>query len=250
MITTAPPRQVGRCPHNASSHCCDCRLGGICLPIALQAEEINRLDSIIHKRKGLPKGKHLFRSQDTFQSVYAISSGHLKTYKITEDGKEQVIGFHFPGEIIGLDGIGTNQHLTNAEVLDEAAVCEIPFKQFQTLTSELSALQLHFYKLMSKEIQTDQLLITLLSKKTAKERMATFLLMVSSRKARHFRCATRFSLPMPRSDIASYLGLTIETVSRILTRLSGESAIQFNNKDIEIIDAEKLKTIANLDEAL
>jgi CRP/FNR family transcriptional regulator len=247
MIAQETNNSARQCPHNATINCNQCSLGDICLPAALKADEINRLDDIVRRRRDLVKGKHLYRTLDGFQSVYAIRSGHIKTYQITEDGEEQVTGFYFPGEIVGLDGIGKNHYTNNAKALDEAGICEIPFTQFQQLTSEFPELQMHFFQLMGKEITSDQMLITLLSKKTAEQRLATFLLTISARKARHNQCSNRFTLPMPRSDIANYLGLTIETVSRIFSRLAKAETITFSNKDIEIIDADKLKELANLD---
>lgn len=153
------------CPNQAGVNCNDCRLGGICLPEALQDSDIVKLDEIVRRGRVLQKNEHLYRSQDKFGSVYAIRSGYVKTYQVTESGEEQVTGFYFPGEIIGLDGIGKNHYVNNAKTLDSTAICEIPFNRFQELTMEVPQLQTHFFQLMSQEITADQELLTLLSKK-------------------------------------------------------------------------------------
>ncbi len=235
------------CPHQPNINCNQCSLGNICLPTALEKEEIDKLDMIVRRRRALSKNDHLYRCMDNFQSVYAIRSGHIKTYQVTEDGEEQVTGFYFPGEIVGLDGIGKNHYMNNAKALEKTAICEIPFHQFQQLTAEFPQLQMHFFQLMGKEITSDQQLITLLSKKTAEQRIATFILTISSRKSRHNQSSEHFTLPMSRTDIANYLGLTIETVSRIFSKLAKSDAITINNKNVQICDLNKLRVLANLD---
>ncbi len=235
------------CPHQAGVSCNQCRLGKICLPVALQEDDIIKLDEIVKRGRILQKNEHLYRSQDGFRSVFAIRSGYIKTYRITEDGEEQITGFYFPGEIVGLDGIGKNHYINNAKTLDSTAICEIPFDSFQELTMQLPQLQTHFFQLMSQEITADQQLITLLSKKTAEQRVATFLLTVSSRNARRQLSANHFILPMSRTDMGNFLGLTVETVSRIMSKFAKNDIIILNNKDVEILNIDTMKELANLD---
>ena len=141
------------------------RLNSICLPLALESDDIQQLDDIIQRSKPLQKHQHLYRESDDFQSVYAVRSGTIKAYKTTDDGREQVTGFYFPGEILGMDGISNNAHASSAKALETAAVCEIPFASFEKLSTLMPNLQRHFFKLLSREITEDQQLITLLSKK-------------------------------------------------------------------------------------
>ncbi|MCK5881484.1 MAG: fumarate/nitrate reduction transcriptional regulator Fnr [Sinobacterium sp.] len=247
MSKNCPPSQDSTCPNQVGANCSDCRLGGICLPVALEESDIIKLDEIVKRGRILQKNEYLYRSLDTFTSVFAIRSGYVKTYQITESGEEQITGFYFPGEIIGLDGIGKNRYVNNAKTLESTAICEIPFNRFQELTMELPQLQTHFFQLMSQEITTDQELITMLSKKTAEQRIATFLLTISARNAQRQLLANLFNLPMSRTDMGNFLGLTVETVSRIMSKLAKSGSIKFQGKDIEILNITQLKEQANID---
>ncbi|MEM1189580.1 MAG: fumarate/nitrate reduction transcriptional regulator Fnr [Pseudomonadota bacterium] len=237
---------ISSCPNDYHPHCSNCRLAGICLPFALEGKEIDELDNIIQRSKPLQKGQHLYREGDGFESVYAVRSGTLKAYQTTDDGREQVTGFYFPGEILGMDGIAKNSHASSARALDTAAVCEIPFTSLEKLSADLPHLQRHFFQLMSREIADDQQLITLLSKSSADERVAALLLSISSRNARRQLSATQFRLSMSRVDIGNYLGLTVETVSRVFSRMQKMSVLQVENKEIEILDLEALQKMADL----
>lgn len=227
--------------------CDQCRLGKICLPVALENDQIVKLDEIVKRGRVMQKGEHVYRGGDPFTSVYAIRSGYVKTYRITDNGEEQVTGFYFPGEIFGMDGINKNQYACYAKTLDSTAICEIPFHRLQELTSELPSLQMHFFQLMSQEITSDQELITLLSKKNAKQRIATLILTISARNANRGLSNEVLNLPMSRKEIGNYLGLTVETVSRTLTQLNQNQIIATNNKEVHILDMEALRVEANLD---
>lgn len=234
------------CTHDYQVNCGKCRLNSICLPLALESDDIQQLDSIIHRSKPLQKAQHLYREGDHFQSVYAVRSGTLKAYKTTDDGREQVTGFYFPGEILGMDGISANTHASSAKALETAAICEIPFNSLEKLSSLMPNLQRHFFQLMSREITEDQLLITLLSKNSADERVAALLLSISSRNARRKLSATQFRLPMSRVDIGNYLGLTVETVSRVFSRMQKIDVLRVDNKEIEILDLDGVRKMANI----
>ena len=203
------------------------------------------LDSIVERGKPLQKGQYVFRENQPFNSIFAVRSGALKVFSSTSDGREQITGFYFPGEILGLDGISNNRYESSAKALETAAICEIPFDRLGDLSAQVPSLQMQFFKLMSREIGSDQQLITLLSKHTADERLATFLLSISARNARRGLSATRFRLPMSRLDIGNYLGLTVETVSRSIGRLQKQEIIEVSNKDIHIFDLSTLETVAH-----
>lgn len=237
---------VHSCPHAYQVSCSNCRLSSICLPLALESDDVQQLDDIIQRSKPLQKGQHLYREGDEFQSVYAVRSGALKAYRTTDDGREQVTGFYFPGEILGMDGISKNTHASSAKTLETASVCEIPFASLSRLSALMPNLQRHFFQLMSREITEDQVLITLLSKNSADERIASLLLSISSRNARRKLSATHFRLPMSRVDIGNYLGLTVETVSRVLTRMQKLEIIRVDNKEIEILDMQGMREAANI----
>lgn len=240
----APP--VRPCTHDYQVSCGNCRLASICLPLALESDDIEQLDAIIQRSKPLQKGQHLYREGDDFQSVFAVRSGTLKAYKTTDDGREQVTGFYFPGEIVGMDGISKNTHASSAKALETAAVCEIPFSSLERLSTLVPSLQRHFFQLMSREITEDQQLITLLSKNSADERVAALLLSISTRNANRKLSATQFRLPMSRVDIGNYLGLTVETVSRVFSRMQKMNFLRVDNKEIEILDIDGVRNMANI----
>ncbi|ROS05274.1 CRP/FNR family transcriptional regulator [Sinobacterium caligoides] len=231
------------CRSAFQTKCGNCRLNSICLPIALQEPDLDSLDRVIHRNKPLRKGEHVFRENDNFTAIYAIRSGFVKAYRLTDDGKEQVTGFYFPGEIIGLDGISQNKHSVSAKALETAAICEIPFEDAEALSSRFPSMQRHLFSLMSQEIIQDQQLITLLSKNTAEERISALILSISDRNAARKLSPTSFRLPMSRTDIGNYLGLTVETVSRVFSRFQKNGTLEVNNKEITILDIDQLRGI-------
>ncbi len=242
--TATCAKPVQRCHHNPLVSCGDCRLNAICLPISLHVEDIDKLDQIIQRGRPLQKGEYLYRSNDQFTSVFAVRSGTIKAVNITNDGEEQVTGFYLPGEILGMDGIAQNHYTNSAIALETSAICEIPFSRLEELSLRLPSLQRHFFQLMSKEITADQQLITLLSKNSADERIAALLLSISARNQNRHLSATSFRLPMSRSDIGNYLGLTIETVSRVLSRFQKKELLAVDKKEINILDMDGLKNVA------
>jgi CRP/FNR family transcriptional regulator len=245
VMATSSEKQHKTCPHNPTVSCGNCRLGAICLPLALEDTEIVKLDEIIRRGRPLQKGEHLYRTGDEFTAVYAVRSGAIKAYRITGDGEEQVTGFYFPGEIIGMDGISKNEYASSAKALETSAICEIPFNRFEELSRQVPTVQHHFFKLMSQEITADQQLITLLSKNSADERVASLLVSISARNARRNLSDANFRLPMSRTDIGNFLGLTVETVSRVMGRFSKQGLISINNKEVTLLNITDLKAIAN-----
>jgi CRP/FNR family transcriptional regulator len=234
------------CPHNESISCGNCRLGAICLPLALENDDVVKLDDIIQRGRPLQKGEHLYRESDKFASVYAVRSGTIKAYRLTGDGQEQVTGFYFPGEIIGMDGISKDKYACSAKALETSAVCEIPFHRLEELSTELPSMQRHFFQLMSQEITSDQQLITLLSKNSAEERVASLLISISARNARRKLSCTHFRLPMSRTDIGNFLGLTVETVSRVISRFNKQGLISVESKEVTLLDLDALKAMSNV----
>lgn len=233
------------CPHNVQINCRDCRMNSLCLPIALELDEVERLNEIVERGRPLHREDHMYESGDEFKAVYAVRSGSIKTYCVNDQGVEQVTGFYLPGEIFGMDGIAHTHHINAAVAMETSAVCEIPFSRLEELSITMPSLQRHFFKLMSKEITSDQQLITLLSKNSAEERVATLLLSISARNAKRHLSGIRFRLPMSRADIGNYLGLTVETVSRVFSRFQKQALLKVDKKEIEILDTEGLQELAN-----
>ena len=233
------------CPHNSTVSCASCRLSELCLPLALNKSEIHKLDAIVERNRPLTKGDHLYRQTDEFKSVYAVRSGSFKSYFLSDSGKSRVTGFYLLGDIIGMDGIASNKYANSTSALEHSSICEIPFSQLGKLSRELPSLQHHFFAIMGNEIAKDQQVHTLLSSYSAEERTASFLLGLSSRYARVSLSPTRFLLSMTRGDIGEYLGLTVETVSRIFTSLQKKRLISVDNREIELLDIESLRDIVS-----
>ncbi|WIO75644.1 fumarate/nitrate reduction transcriptional regulator Fnr [Porticoccaceae bacterium LTM1] len=240
---TANPQEK-KCPHTQVS-CGDCRMNALCLPLALQNDEIDQLDKIVQRGRPFHKDDNVYHAGTEFKSVYAVRSGCIKSFYVNDDGQEQVTGFFLPGEIFGMDGIGHNKYVNSAVALETSAVCEIPFSRLEELSSNIPSLQRHFFQLMSREITNDQQLITLLSKNSAEERVATLILSISSRNARRKLSGTQLRLPMSRADIGNYLGLTVETVSRVFSRFQKQGILDVDKKEITILDLDGLRALAN-----
>jgi len=225
--------------------CSNCGLNAICLPYSLSHSEMDIVDAKIKRTKPLQKNGSLFETGQTFTSLFAVRAGAVKTYNTDNKGNEQVIGFYLPGELIGLDAIESGQYHNTAKALETSSLCEIPFDQITELSQKISNLQIHMYRLLSKEIREDQELQLLLGKKTAEERIASFLFNLSQRYSARHLSATTFRLPMVRTDIANYLGLAVETTSRIFTRLQQQNILKADGKEVEILDHPKLCQMAH-----
>ena len=226
--------------------CQNCGLNELCIPHALSAAEINEVDRIVKRGKPLQRGAYLYHTGDDFTSLFAVRAGSIKVFSIDDEGEEQVIAFCLPGEILAMDAIDAEKHINSARALETSSVCEIPYQDVEQLSANIQNLQVYMYKLLSREIRIDQELQMLLAKKTSDERIGAFLMNLSMRCEQRRLSATRFRLPMARSDIANYLGLAVETVSRVLTRLQTLGALKVEGREIEILDRHSLCEIAHL----
>ncbi|WP_300731511.1 fumarate/nitrate reduction transcriptional regulator Fnr [Pseudomonas sp.] len=229
---------------HSQAQCKDCSLAPLCLPLSLNLEDMDALDEIVKRGRPLKKGEFLFRQGDKFGSVYAVRSGALKTFSLSGAGEEQITGFHLPSELVGLSGMDTESYPVSAQALETTPVCEIPFERLDELSVQLPQLRRQLMRIMSREIRDDQQMMLLLSKKTADERIATFLVNLSARfRARGFS-ANQYRLSMSRNEIGNYLGLAVETVSRVFTRLQADGLITAEGKEVHIIDPIKLCALA------
>lgn len=226
------------------AHCRDCSLSTLCLPLSLNMEDLDLLDDIVKRGRPLKKGEYLFRQGDTFASVFAVRSGSLKTYSVSDCGEEQITGFHLPSEFVGLSGMDTELYPTSAIALETTSICEIPFERLDELSASLPQLRRQLMRIMSREIRDDQQMMMLLSKKTADERIATFLVNLSARFSARGYSATQFRLAMSRNEIGNYLGLAVETVSRVFTRFQQAGLIEAEGKEIKITNNDELCQLA------
>lgn len=221
--------------------CSNCSLRELCLPIGLSDEEMDKLDSLVFLRRPVKRGDYLFRVGEPFDSLYAARAGFFKTKLLLEDGREQVTGFHMAGELMGMDGIGTERHTCDAVALEDSEVCVIPFDRLEGLSREVEALQHHFHKVMSREIVREHGVMMLLGSMRAEERLAAFLLNLSQRLQTRGYSPTEFNLRMTREEIGSYLGLKLETVSRVFSRFQEEGLISVQQKNIRIVSTTGLR---------
>ena len=231
-------------PNKFVVSCMQCGLNELCIPHSLSESEMDLVDSALKRGKPLQRGQDLFQTGDKFTSMYAVRSGAFKAYHVDENGEEQVVGFFLPGEILSLDAIDGQIHPSAAKALETSAVCEIPYTQVEELSRVIHNLQSHMYRLLSREIRQDQELQMLLGKKTAEERIGAFLLNLSMRYAQRKLSSTSFRLPMARTDIGNYLGLAVETVSRVFTRFQVNRILRVEGKEVEIVDRSKLCAVA------
>ncbi|MDX1555042.1 MAG: fumarate/nitrate reduction transcriptional regulator Fnr [Xanthomonadales bacterium] len=229
-------------PLKTGISCSRCSLGDLCLPRNLSAEETARLEGIVERSNPMRAGDHLFRAGESFRAILAVRSGCFKSYIINEAGEEQVLDFHLPGELVGLDAIHSGTHLSTCVALDTGGVCKLNFGPLSELSRQIPALQAELFEVMSQRIA--DLEITC-SDHTADQRIAMFLESLSRRYSRRGYSAREFNLAMSRRDIASYLRLATETVSRILSRFRKLEILEVHRKQIRILDPAALRDIAS-----
>ena len=209
--------------------CQNCNLFQLCLPVGLGQDDLELLDRIIKRHRPVHRGEHLFRAGDPFQAIYAVRSGSVKTYAVSEDGGEQVTGFHLSGELFGMDAISSGTHCCSAMVLERSSVCEIPFDRLEELGARIPSLMRQTVRIMSKEILRDKRIMQI-TKNSAPGRLAAFLLGLSERFHERGFAAQEYRLSMSRIDIGNYLGLADETVSRLFTRFQEDGLLAVERK--------------------
>jgi len=223
--------------------CKNCSLATLCLPMGLTSDDVARLDDIVKRTRPLHRGDYVFRNGERFHSLYVVKTGSVKTYAPSPEGGEHVLGFHLPGELVGLDAIEKEVHVCSAKVLETSAICEVPFSNLEALSNTIPSLQRQLYRLLSKEIGHDTEMLLLLGKKNAEERLAAFLLSISKRLRKRGLSPTDFYLSMSRYEIGNYLGLAVETVSRLFTRFQDDGLLKVDRKHIELRDPRALEAV-------
>ena len=225
--------------------CAQCSLHVLCLPAGIGSTDLQQLDAIVRNRRPLEAGESLFRSGQALSSLYVAREGAFKTVATSEDGETQVIGFHLPGELMGLDALGSGFHACDAQALTRATVCEVPMGQLESVCSQLPGLQHQLLRIIGQGINRDQSHMEMLGRRQAAERVALFLHGLSERYRLLGRSGDLFVLPMSREDIASYLGMVIETVSRTLTKMQEDGVIAVRGRQVTVLDAERLDAMVH-----
>jgi CRP/FNR family transcriptional regulator, anaerobic regulatory protein len=232
-VTALQPLRIVTATRTAAS-CSTCCLQGICLPCGLDARDLDHFGEMALTKRKVTRGAALYRSGGRFDAVHPVRSGAFKSVGVSRQGEEKITGFHLPGEVLGLDAIHCGQYGYDAIALEDSEVCVIPFARLEQMALAVPALQRQVFRALSSDISRDHGLMLLLGSMNAEQRLAAFLLSLSRRYQRLGFAATSFMLRMTREEIGSYLGLTLETVSRVLSRLQREGLIAIRGRDIEL----------------
>jgi CRP/FNR family transcriptional regulator, anaerobic regulatory protein len=234
------PASKGASVLKVANACSSCSLRALCLPCGVRNEDVSQLDGLVYSRRRVKRGEFLYRAGEPFAALYTFRTGFFKSSLPGEDGRTQVTGFQMPGEVLGLDGMEDDVHQQDVVALEDAEVCVIPYVQLAEAAGRLPALQRHLHRLMSREIVRDHGLMLLLGTMRADARVATFLLNLSKRFAARGFSSTEFNLRMTREEIGSYLGLKLETVSRVLSRFQERGLINAHQRYVQLLNVARL----------
>ena len=225
----------------AAVSCSKCYLAHVCLPSGLATEALSDMDQLTRVKRRIAKGAVLYRSGDAFESLYAVRSGSFKAIGVSRHGDGKVIALYLPGEVMGLAAINSRRYVYDTVALEDSEVCVVPFSRLSQLSLRLPGLQQQLLRILSGDISRDEGLMLLLGGMDAAQRLGAFLLSLSRRYEKLGYAATRFSLRMTREEIGSYLGLTLETVSRLFSRFQKDGLISTRQREIEIRDFARLR---------
>lgn len=225
--------------------CNACSLRHLCIPNGLTENELSELEISIDKSLKIPKKHEVYKENDEINGIFAVKSGAIKTSIINSEGQEQILEFHLPGDLLGFDAFATNTHSCNAIALEDSLLCKIPFDMFEELCDKHSGFRRMIMQQIGKEISHSQQLLLALGQLPTEERLASYLLKL----AEHFHARgfskSEFMLPMSRQDLSNYLGMAVETLSRILSRMSHDDLIRIEQRKIIINDLHKLEELAH-----
>ena len=223
--------------------CWTCRLRTTCVPPGLSDAELEQFAALIISHRRLKSGQALFRAGDAFKGIYVVRSGFIKSVALLEDGREQVTGFYTGGDILGIDAIGAIIHPTDAVALEDSDVCLIAYERLEQSSRDVLAFQRYLHRAFSVEVVRKQAMMVLLGSMRADERLATFLLNLSQRLMERGFSSSDFLLRMSREEIGSFLGMKLETVSRIFSKLHKEGLLEVDTKHVRIVDIDALRAM-------
>lgn len=229
---------------NAS--CTNCGLQKICFPTGLQKNDVDLLDDIVDRKAPIKKNHHLFETGQKFTSIFAIRAGAIKLYSYSDLGDEIIHGFFLPGDVVGFDGLLDKAYKYNAMALDSTSVCDLPYNQLSDLAIKIPNLNNQIMTVMSKKMEDGRLHSELLIKRNADQRVAHFIWNMAERHQHRGYAHDEFRLPILHRDVALYLGLTPETVSRILAKLNADNILSWKKKEVIIFNEDELKRVAGI----
>jgi len=213
-----------------ASHCRDCATRHLCLAAGLDGENLDRLARWITPEQPLQRGEHLYRTGDPAQGCYIVRSGVFKTVVNGADGREHVTGFHFPGDLVALNGQSDGHHPDSAVALDTGSACRVPLSRLPELWALGGGARLLTLLGRAQQHATERQ--TLLARHGAESRLAGFLVGLARRRERQGLASDRLPLPMSRTDLANHLGMTLECLSRVLSRLSRRGVISAGRREV------------------
>lgn len=225
--------------------CRRCSLGPLCVPTPLSPGDVDIMKRLLRRRRIIDRGELVFRTGDPCSGFYAICEGSVKTSVVGRDGRLQVVGFHFAGELIGASGVCLEQHQCEAMALERTEVCEIPLGRLQEIAEQSASLRRALFRFLGSEIaERQEQLYPFIGRKTAAGRFAAYLLSLSDRYARRGLPARELMLPMSRTDIGNYLGLAKETVSRLFARFEAQGLIRVRGRLLLLSNPDELQRVA------
>lgn len=224
--------------------CQHCRLADMCFPCGLASDEVAQLETIVSRKRPLKPEEYLYRQEDTANSIFIVKSGSFRSVRLDSEGSEQTLDFYLPGEVMGLDALGTGRFLCSVTALETSAVCELPLSRLSSLCAKIPSLQAQLMRIIGTQISAHHEHIALLGTQSASAKLGAFLLMLSQRYGALGYSKTEFNLPMDRHGIASFLSLTVETVSRQLSNLKNTGIISLKRRGVHINNLDSLKTLS------
>jgi CRP/FNR family transcriptional regulator len=216
----------------------------LCLPAGIERTDLTQLEALVRKPAPLKRGHTLFRFGEEFEYIYVVRSGSLKTVQPCNQGESQIMGFHIPGELLGLDAISDEYHHCDAVALERTSVCAIPLPRLEDIASRIPSLQRQLHRIISREMVHDQEHLAALGRHTARERLAVFLCNLADRLEEAGYSATDLHLTMTRQEIGNYLGVALETVSRLFRKLGNEGLVEISGRQLRIKDPDALARVA------
>jgi len=221
--------------------CPVCTLQPVCVPWELEPEDLERLERIVEHPETLGADSHLFQFGDPLRAVYLVRDGAFKVYRNDSWGRERVLGFSLPGELVGIDGIYPQRHVSNAVALQDSHVCALPYAELAARMEQSEGLRRQVFRLVSRDTSLN---LTLTRDTSADQRVARFLLDLSHRHERHGRSTTEFQLPLPRPDMGNYLRISVDTIRKVFERFAARDLINISGQSIQLLDVGRLTEAA------
>jgi len=230
---------------SVKNSCRFCNVKSSCFPHGINGLDQAKLGAEVIIRPLAARGQHLFTMGAEEDGIYVVRAGTLKSYIISPHGDEHVIGFHVPGEMIGLDAFENGKHVCGVVALQPSNVCKVPNALLQDICHAAPEIFSEMRRLIGAEVFENQQTMLTLTKHKAVARLASFILDWIRRCKRDHMSGEPVDLPMSRMDIASYIGLTAESLSRAFRKLQQEDIISVSGSAVTVTASNRLREIAS-----